>query len=131
NEERAYFSDYDLGLEVVAPGEGIKSAYWTQTRGYYYEYMSGTSMAAPHVSGVVALLISHGITDPDYIRIYLRETARDLYEPGYDYFSGYGLVDAFALLNRFQNTYVFFGELDDNRVEIKSEVVEVNVDGSF
>lgn len=46
-----------LKPDVTAPGEGVYSSYI----GSSYTTMSGTSMAAPHVSGLVALLIS---TDP-------------------------------------------------------------------
>lgn len=50
----ASFSNYGLtGVDVGAPGVNIASTY---PGGDYY-YMSGTSMAAPHVTGVTALVI--------------------------------------------------------------------------
>ena len=64
-----------------------------------YEENAGTSMAAPHVSGVGALLMAQGRSDDDTLRI-LEETARD---PGtedsrgtFDPVYGYGIVDAAA-----------------------------------
>lgn len=48
----AYFSNYGSEVDIAAPGQGIKSA-WP---GNQYAYMSGTSMAAPHVSGTAALV---------------------------------------------------------------------------
>lgn len=137
--ERTYYSSYGKGLELMAPGGNsrlgrkaqVLSTIWDSLVGDSYDYMEGTSMAAPHVSGVAALLIAHGIKDPDYIRLILRETARDLGPPGYDEETGYGLVDAFAALNRFQHTYVFFGSIEGGWAQLKSPVVQVEVNGSF
>ena len=58
-------------------------------------------MAAPHVSGIAALLISVGITGPDVVREALQSTARDLGPAGWDDEYGWGLVDAYAALNYF------------------------------
>ncbi|RME61328.1 hypothetical protein D6779_00275, partial [Candidatus Parcubacteria bacterium] len=62
--------------DIVAPGVGILSTVPYQTSLGYYDYKSGSSMAAPHVAGVVALLYSHGITNPDAIRQRLVDTAK-------------------------------------------------------
>lgn len=130
--ERASYSQYGQGLEVMAPGgdenAGIISiGEETPT----YETLSGTSMAAPHVSGAVALLIANGITDPDYIRQILRETAIDLGDPGYDLEYGYGLIDPFAILHRFAHSYVFFGDIITENAQIKSQVFQVEINGDF
>jgi serine protease len=62
----------------------------------------GTSMAAPHVSGVAALLIgSRRIgrdPSPDAIEDRLESTARDIGTPGWDPRYGAGLLDAAAAL---------------------------------
>jgi serine protease len=58
----------------------------------------GTSMAAPHVAGVAAMLMQQGVTDPAAIEQLLEKTAVDLGKPGRDDTFGYGLVDARAAL---------------------------------
>ena len=63
-----------------------------------YYFYDGTSMAAPHVTALVALMIANGQTGVENIRAILHETAVDLGEPGWDEVYGYGLIDAFAAL---------------------------------
>ncbi len=56
DDELAYFSNYGRNsVHVGAPGVNILST----VRNSSYAYYSGTSMAAPHVSGVAALLLSY------------------------------------------------------------------------
>ena len=59
-----------------------------------YVGYAGTSMAAPHVSGVAAMLMQQGITDPAAIEAALERTAIDLGPPGRDIHYGFGLIDA-------------------------------------
>ena len=56
----------------------------------------GTSMAAPHVAGVAAMLMQQGVTDPAAIEEILEKTAVDLGAAGRDNTFGFGLVDARA-----------------------------------
>lgn len=79
--------------DVSAPGEDVLSA----RAGGGWVAMSGTSMATPHVAGVVALLnqASPGVPIA-LVRELLELTARDLGEPGKDNAFGAGRVDALA-----------------------------------
>lgn len=89
DDERALFSSTGPDLELVAPGYGI---YTTDLFGGYTSE-TGTSMAASHVTGVAALLISKGISD---VYSELMSSAIDLGEAGFDPLYGYGLVNAAA-----------------------------------
>jgi subtilisin family serine protease len=99
--------------DVVAPGEWITSAASGTFRAKAgfpapdstnapvatYVEQSGTSMAAPHVSGVIAGFLSarpEYIGCPDEVKRFVMETAVDL---GRDpYAQGAGLVDAMKML---------------------------------
>jgi serine protease AprX len=96
--------------EVVAPGEKIISAASAQRaaktplpglNGAHFDYLedTGTSMAAPHVSGVIAAFLSikrEFIGQPEKTRDLLTQTAMDLgRDPG---FQGAGLVDLMKLI---------------------------------
>jgi len=74
--------------------------------------LSGTSMATPHVAGVVALVRSlHPDATPEEIRALLRATARDVGTPGHDRLFGAGIVDALAAVTgRAPRVHGVFGE---------------------
>ena len=120
DEEVTYYSNGGASLDLTAPGGQLYErrkmldqngdGYWDgilqQTHdgsdytnfGYYF-YM-GTSMAAPHVSAVAALVISAGVaTTPDEVREVLQSTAEDKGSADWDPYYGYGIVDAYAALN--------------------------------
>lgn len=90
----AFFSNYGHKVEVAAPGEDILSLE-RGTSGY--RRASGTSMAAPHVCGVAALILArHPEFSGEQVRQLLRETASDLGPAGRDSSFGYGCVAADA-----------------------------------
>lgn len=92
---RSAFSNYGPELDLMAPGQGVFSTLCTC--GSYsggYGLGDGTSFAAPHVAGVVALMISAGITDKNVIRQNLINTATDMGPAGFDNNTGYGRVNA-------------------------------------
>jgi subtilisin len=110
---RASFSNYGPQIELAAPGVGINSTLptykvtLTETYGLNYGTLRGTSMATPHVTGAVALLLTtsvptdydtntNGQWDPAEVRQRLQDTATDLGAAGKDIYYGYGLVNASA-----------------------------------
>lgn len=83
--------------ELSAPGVDVYSAYLMNS----YEYGSGTSMAAPHVAGLVALMVSADLKDGqrdftvDEIERFMAYSALDLGVPGPDPAYGHGRIRAF------------------------------------
>ncbi len=57
NDNRATFSNYGSCVDIYAPGAGVISAWGAGTSNTEWRELSGTSMAAPHVAGVAALLL--------------------------------------------------------------------------
>lgn len=96
--KRASFSNYGNKVTIAAPGASVLSTVnsgATKPGGDAYAYYQGTSMAAPHVSGVVALLYSIKPTiTPDEVEQVLKNTARPT--PGSCNGCGAGLLDAAA-----------------------------------
>lgn len=84
--------------EVSAPGVGVRSSI---PGGGYQGGWSGTSMACPHVAGVVALMrdANPNLTT-DQIGEILLETAVDLGDSGEDNAYGMGIVDAYEAVIR-------------------------------
>ncbi len=89
-------SSYGEKLDLMAPGVNIKST----LPGDSYGYSSGTSMAAPFVSGLASLIISYyGEMDPEELKIKLTETTDNLNEPGWDKYTGHGRINCFKVLS--------------------------------
>jgi subtilisin family serine protease len=122
--QRAYYSNTGSYVELVAPGGNQRAGGTTagivqQTYDFAfvdtyingptrygpprfdifaYQFLQGTSMAAPHVSGFAALLMQQGITAPAAIEAAMEQFATDLGPTGRDDQYGYGLINPRAAL---------------------------------
>ena len=116
------FNDYPYGgdkiglirPDVCAPGVGVKSLDYSDTQGYNLK--SGTSMAAPCVAGVMALMLEKNANlSPADICMTLETTAKKLTETK-DNFFGTGLIDAFKAVNSIK-----IGDFSLNKVSINDK----------
>lgn len=84
-------------VDICAPGVGVLSTYYLST--VSYAYMDGTSMAAPHVAGIAALVLAaYPSLTPAQVKTLLEDSADDMETPGVDAATGHGLVDPAAAL---------------------------------
>jgi subtilisin family serine protease len=98
-DRRSLWSSYGPGLDLLAPGENVWTAWTTYptangTTYPGYLQISGTSLAAPHVTGAVGLLAATkpALSDVDFQHV-LRESADDLAAPGPDAETGCGRLN--------------------------------------
>ncbi|MHB8894276.1 MAG: S8 family serine peptidase [Candidatus Geothermincolia bacterium] len=106
----AWGSNYNSSVDVTAPGAYIFSTLPTYQvaltspppgpgLSLNYDWMGGTSMATPHVSGTAALMLSaNPALRPDDIEFAIESTARDLGGQGRDDEYGFGRIDAYSAL---------------------------------
>jgi len=113
NKQKAYYSNSGTAVDVAAPGgdsrfdadgdgfrDGVLSTHGDDSGAalnYTYNAMQGTSMASPHMAGVVALMKSaySGLTPQDVDSLLSSGAiVEDIGTAGRDDFFGYGLIDA-------------------------------------
>lgn len=115
NQTRASYSNYGPAVDIAAPGgqtsqdqnnDGFPDGVLQETfvnnsspHNFQYSYFQGTSMAAPHVTGAVALLRACAPeADRDAVRAALEGYALDLGQPGFDNTYGNGLLQTYDAL---------------------------------
>jgi hypothetical protein len=96
---RSDFSSYGNHIDLSAPGSEILSTYWVTPNQHTYAYLWGTSMATPHVAGVLGLMRSVAPQlGVEQLRLILRSSTDDLGDPGWDIFYGAGRLNAYRAL---------------------------------
>ncbi len=121
---RAYYSGVKSYIEIAAPGGNrrvggtdgmiLQQTYSPTATDTYllppsqyraprfdvlaYVYYSGTSMATPHVSGLAALLMSQGITNPTAVEAAIKRFATEAGATGRDDEYGSGIINPRATL---------------------------------
>ncbi|MEN9569261.1 MAG: hypothetical protein RL172_492 [Bacteroidota bacterium] len=111
---RGPVADGRIKPEIVSHGVGVLSTYPNNS----YGYGVGTSMAAPGVTGTLALLYQryrqlHSGADPSgaLIKAIACNTAEDLGNAGPDYTYGFGVINARRAVDALENNRYFIGNV--------------------
>ncbi|MDP8966386.1 MAG: S8 family peptidase [Cyanobacteriota bacterium] len=119
---KAPYSNFGAGVDLSAPGGSeagkiLQETIDPESGQSIFEGYQGTSMAAPHVAGVAALVKAAGVKEPDEILNILKQSSRVVKEDPLNHF-GAGHLDAAAAVKlavRGQITFRdFFRWLRDN-----------------
>ena len=92
-----YFGSKTNKPDLTAPGVAV---YSSDLYGKY-KFRSGTSMAAPHVAGIIAIMLeANPNLTTEQVRQILKESSIDLGVNGYDYAFGAGRIDAYKAASK-------------------------------
>ncbi len=142
-----YMSMYGRKVDIMAPGTTANvyttETNWTSPDLYYY--FNGTSAASPHVAGTAALMLSHvnkpcpcekNLATEDVERI-IQKTASErdstilngfyINTPGYDLYSGWGMLDATEALKAIEEPKFQIIHVNSFAENISSTLVAENV----
>lgn len=108
DDKLSYFSNYgETSVDLAAPGSAILST----TPGGGYDYLNGTSMAAPHVSGVVALTWS---SEPQLSNLKIKDIILNAADPVE---SLAGITVTGGRLNAFKSIVAVSDQVSPNQVD--------------
>ncbi len=103
--DKAPYSTYGVGVEIAAPGGdttveggGILQDTVDRDAGHAFKAFQGTSMATPHVSGALAVLLGMGVAPGAAVDVLFR-TAVDVGGDGFDEIYGHGRIDLGAAVS--------------------------------
>ncbi|NOZ52858.1 MAG: S8 family serine peptidase [Gammaproteobacteria bacterium] len=137
NQNLASYSNFGATIDISSPGgeftdlngdgfiDGVLSTAGSDAEGvirFGYAFYQGTSMAAPHVAGVAALMksINPQLSPADFDELLVSGAiTKDIGQRGRDDLFGYGLVDAYKAVNAAKG-------LVDEPLEPRSPVAEVS-----
>lgn len=100
--DKAPYSNFGAGIDLAAPGGSkvdgdlggiLQNTIDPETGAAIFAAYEGTSMAAPHVAGVAALVKASGIDNPDEVTNVLQKAARAVPDDALNYY-GAGQLDA-------------------------------------
>jgi len=83
----------DYGYVMAACSQWSLVATFCQGSPYWYLYAAGTSMSAPHVTGLAALMVEDFGRKPGRIKSKIQQSADDLGQPGVDPYYGKGRIN--------------------------------------
>jgi serine protease len=109
--DKAPYSNYGAGVDVAAPGGAIargkdgdsaggilQNTIDPSTKQSVFRAFQGTSMASPHVAGVVALIEASGVKDPEKVFQIVKQSSRKVADDTLNYY-GAGHLNAAAAVS--------------------------------
>ena len=125
--ELTSYSNYGPELDFIAPGGDSSSGILSTYKDNEYAELTGTSMAAPHISGLIALLLSDNNSASEIKEILEKASIHPGIEEESDQL-GHGLVNANFALNQTDKIIVIVGERSGDSIQAAAET-EISIKG--